>query len=81
MTPAGGGGWVGRGNSEIEQRGPSSKHTACFFISCTFPLAINFAYSFEQLFKGDCKPVYLGPSGTLFGETKDRAFQNRISTY
>ena len=23
MTSAGGGGWVGRGNSEIEQRGPT----------------------------------------------------------
>ena len=32
MTPAGGGGWVGRKNSEIEQRGPSSKHTACFLV-------------------------------------------------
>ena len=28
---------------------------------CAFALAINFARSFEQLFKGDGKPVYLGP--------------------
>ena len=29
MTAAGGGGgWVWKGNSELEQRGPSSKHTA-----------------------------------------------------
>ena len=34
MTPAvkgvgGGRGWVGRGNPKMEQRGPSSRHTAC----------------------------------------------------
>ena len=44
-------------------------------------MAINFADSFEQLFKGDCKPVYLGPSGTLSGESKDRAVKKLILTY
>ena len=32
MTRAGGRGSVGTGNSEIEQRGPSSEHTACLLV-------------------------------------------------
>ena len=36
MTPAGGVGWVGRGNSEIEQKGPSCKHTA-YVLVVRFP--------------------------------------------
>ena len=54
----------GEGNSKMEQRGPSSRPYRLRF-SCTSTLAINFAYSFEQLFKGDCKPEYLRPSRTL----------------
>ena len=36
MTPAGGIGWVWRGNSEIEQKGPSSKYTA-YVLVVRFP--------------------------------------------
>ena len=51
----------------------------CLRFSCAFPLAINFAHSFEQLFKEDCKPVYLGPSGTLRGETNTGAVQSYLT--
>ena len=36
MTAAGGVGWVWRGNSEIEQKGPSSKYTA-YVLVVRFP--------------------------------------------
>ena len=56
-------GWVGSETLKWSKGGPALTILPAF--SCASALAINFAYSFEQLFKGDCKPEYLRPSRTL----------------
>ena len=67
MTPAEGGRWLGRGNSEIQQRGPSIPPAFQWCVS----LGNKFCPQFRATLWRRLQAGILGPAGTLSGETKD----------